>query len=113
MHHFATPPRLLVIGIWSFPGHWQLGIGHSRRRAIRATPARRTNPPKAQPTQPKTNRALSKPRIPPQTRTYFLTKRTQTPKPLRAVGATPAKRSLLAPNSPPPSGARLARLHSA
>ena len=45
---------------------------------IRATPPRRTNPPKAQRTQPKTAPALPKTHFPPQIHTTFLTKRTQT-----------------------------------
>ena len=98
--HFATSPRLFVFGFCSFFGPWSLDMGHSRRLAIRATPPRQTNPPNAQRTQPKTNRARSKPRIPPNARTNFLTKQTQTPKPLRATGATPAKPLLFAPNSP-------------
>jgi hypothetical protein len=68
---------------------WPLDIAHSRRRAIRATPPRQTNPPTAQPTQPKTSPAISKPHLPPQTHQLFFNQtnppRTTPP----AIRATP------------------------
>jgi hypothetical protein len=53
-----------------------------------ATPPRKTNPPKAQPTQPKTHLAQSRPPFPLKTLTLFLTKRSQPPMSRRAISAT-------------------------
>ncbi len=65
---------------------------HPALSANRATPPHKTKPPNPKRSHPKTPPSLSKRPFPPKTRTHFLTKRTQTPTPLRATGATPAKR---------------------
>src|SRR6185295_738835 len=56
--------------------------------AERATPPRKTNPPKAQRTQPQTHLALSRPQLPLKTLTLFLTKQSQNRTPLPATSAT-------------------------
>ncbi len=100
----------------SCPSLLPLGMQHvatlQRPLVIRAT-APSAQHPHAEPTHqmrntlnPRASSALKTP-FSPQTRTHFLTKRSQTRPPLCATGATPSKQLPFAPNSPPPSGGRL------
>ena len=91
--------------------HWSLGFGHSldigpwslvirHPRSIRATPARRTNPPKAKRTQAKAYLALSRTLFCPTPRTFDFDETNPPPARPCASGATPASSCKSQPHSP-------------